>query len=132
MNTNHTPIDRIPQSPRARQLFGQAKAKSHTPLPWRVGMKPGPILYGPQGEQIASMHVAMVDVEENKANAIHIANCVNHFPALLAALEGLLNLHGDQVFICGEDDETQVESVLHAARTVIAQATGSGGKGESR
>ena len=55
----------------------------HTPGPWHVSMKPGPIVYGPQGEQVANMHVAMLDQEEHKADAKAIAAV----PQLLEALE---------------------------------------------
>ena len=58
---------------------------SYTPGPWHVGMKPGPIVYGPQGEQVANMHVAMLDQEEHKANARLIASA----PELLEMLEQL-------------------------------------------
>lgn len=51
-------------------------------------MKPGPIVYGPQGEQVANMHVAMLDQEEHKANAKAIAAV----PRLLEALESALSL----------------------------------------
>lgn len=56
-----------------------------TPGPWHVGMKPGPIVYGPQGEQVANMHVAMLDQDEHKANARLIAAA----PDLLETLKHL-------------------------------------------
>ena len=27
------------------------RTPKHTPGPWHVGLKPGPMVYGPQGEQ---------------------------------------------------------------------------------
>lgn len=41
---------------------------------------------------------------------------------LLEALNGLLELHLDSVFICGKDDEKQVKSRLHIARAAITKA----------
>ena len=58
----------------------------HTPGPWHVGMKPGPIVYGEDGAQVAPLHVPMVPKEENRANARLIAAA----PELLEALENLL------------------------------------------
>jgi len=46
----------------------------HTPGPWHVGMRPGPMIYGPNGEQVADMRrPAMVDDDEHAANARLIA-----------------------------------------------------------
>lgn len=60
----------------------------HTPGPWHLGMKPGPIVYGPQGEQVANMHVAMLDQEEHRANARLIALA----PQLKEHLERLIHI----------------------------------------
>jgi hypothetical protein len=49
-------------------------------------MKPGPIIYGPQSEQVANMHVAMLDQNEHKANARLIAAA----PELLEALRNAI------------------------------------------
>lgn len=43
-----------------------------TPGPWHVGMKPGPMVYGPQGEHIVGMNV-LLDQPEVIANARAIA-----------------------------------------------------------
>ena len=65
----------------------------HTKLPWHVGMKPGPMIYGPKGEQIADMLEANGEadlfpyVEENRANAAFIVRACNAHEDLVAALE---------------------------------------------
>lgn len=66
----------------------------HTPGPWHVGMRPGPIVYGPEGEQIANMHVPMLPAEEHRANARLIAEA----PAMLDALRAVLQVlnHGTE------------------------------------
>lgn len=46
---------------------------THTPGPWHIGIKPGPIIYGLKGEQIADMRAAMVPEPEHKANTRLIA-----------------------------------------------------------
>lgn len=77
-------------------------------------MKPGPIVYGPQGEQVASLHVPMLDVEENKANARLIASA----PELLEALEAV-----DQAL--GNDPRWKVSTLrLDIVRVAIAKAKG--------
>ena len=55
----------------------------HTPGPWHIGMKPGPMIYGPNGEQVADLRADMVFPEETTDNARLIAAA----PDLLAALE---------------------------------------------
>jgi hypothetical protein len=57
--------------------------QKHTPGPWHVGFKPGPIVYGSQGEQVANLFEPLIDTEENKANARLIASA----PDLLNALK---------------------------------------------
>ena len=57
----------------------------HTPGPWHIGMKPGPMIYGEHGEQVADMVVSMINIVEHSANARLIAAA----PDLLQALENL-------------------------------------------
>jgi len=54
----------------------------HTPGPWHLGMKPGPMIYGPNGEQVADLSADMVFPDETAANARLIAAA----PDLLATL----------------------------------------------
>jgi hypothetical protein len=60
----------------------------HTPGPWHIGMKPGPIVYGPQGEQVANMLPCMLERDEHNANARLIAAA----PALLEIVERFIQL----------------------------------------
>jgi hypothetical protein len=59
--------------------------QKHTPGPWHVGLKPGPIVYSEHGEQVANLFEPLIDEKENKANARLIAAA----PDLLAALKEL-------------------------------------------
>ena len=55
----------------------------HTKGPWHIGMKPGPIIYGEVGEQIADMSSSMLERDEHIANARLIAAA----PELLEAAQ---------------------------------------------
>ncbi len=56
----------------------------HTPTPWHVGMNPGPIIYGPLGEQVADPR-GMLDYDEVKLNAALIVKAVNSHGAMVSA-----------------------------------------------
>jgi len=58
----------------------------HTPGPWNVGLKPGPMVYGPQGEQIVGLNV-MLDRDEVLANAKFIAAAPAMYEALRKVIE---------------------------------------------
>ena len=60
----------------------------HTPGPWHVGLKPGPMVYGPQGEQIVGLNV-MLDSDEVLANAKFIVAA----PAMYEALKLAVVMH---------------------------------------
>jgi hypothetical protein len=94
----------------------------HTPGPWHIGMKPGPIIYGPSGEQVACLFPAMLDNQENKANARLIAAA----PALLEALQETLRvLVTPQGFPDKNKGRTQEQQdAFDQSRQAIAQATG--------
>ena len=88
----------------------------HTPGPWHVGMKPGPIVYGPNGEQVASLVVPMLPEEENRANAHLIAAA----PELLAALRDVIGwIPGSSAW-----HTDAARKSVENARAVLAQATG--------
>lgn len=57
--------------------------------PWHIGMKPGPMIYGPQGEQVADLTARMVPDDETSGNAALIASA----PDLLAVCEKI-KAHG--------------------------------------
>lgn len=67
----------------------------HTKGPWHVGMKPGPIVYGPQGEQVANMFVPMLPEVEHYANARLIAAAPEMYE-VLEELAGII-VRGDIV-----------------------------------
>lgn len=66
---------------------GLVGAGDHTPTPWHVGMKPGPMLYAEDGAQVADLRSPSSLSEESRANAQHIVRCVNSHDALVEALE---------------------------------------------
>ena len=66
----------------------------HTPGPWHVGLKPGPMVYGPQGEQIVGLNV-LLDSNEVLANAKFIAAAPEMYGdiATLVEVEGTITIH---------------------------------------
>ncbi len=59
----------------------------HTPGPWHTGFKPGPIIYGPKGDQVADLMGDLLPRSETLANARLIARA----PELRAALAWALD-----------------------------------------
>ena len=99
----------------------------HTPGPWHVGLKPGPMVYGPQGEQIVGLNV-MLDSDEVLANAKFIAAAPAMYDALqqslvlveLAALEEWGRaVRGEQ-----QPPTTEARDRLEKVKTALAQAEG--------
>ena len=88
----------------------------HTPGPWHVGLKPGPMVYGPQGEQIVGLNV-MLDSDEVLANAKFIAAAPAMYEALLQTRKVIEAIDEYQVF---ED----LQNVLIAINKTLAQAEG--------
>lgn len=88
----------------------------HTPGPWHVGMRPGPIVYGPKGEMLADVRCgSMLQNEEAWANWRIICAA----PELLEALEALL---GQEDWTRGEDVDPR--SPVGLARAAIRKAKG--------
>jgi hypothetical protein len=100
----------------------------HTATPWRIGMKPGPMIYGPQDEWIADLRIetnipnedewiAGPRIEtnipnENGHNATFIVRACNAHEDLLTACKNLLTV------IVNEDVPQKVldeAGMLHAA-----------------
>lgn len=83
----------------------------HTPGPWHIGMQPGPIIYGPNGEQVADLRgerkTLVVELDEAVANTKLIAAA----PELLAALEAWV------------DCEIASQECFKLSRAAIAKAT---------
>ena len=88
----------------------------HTPGPWHVGLKPGPMVYGPQGEQIVGLNV-MLDSDEVLANAKFIAAAPAMYEALLQTRKVIEAIDDYQVF---ED----LQNVLIAINKTLTQAEG--------
>ncbi len=89
----------------------------HTAGPWRIGMKPGPMIYGPHGEQVADLRAAMVPTAEGNADARLIAAA----PELLAALQAFAALYSGDSYTPDEWN-----AAVRAARAAIRKATGGG------
>lgn len=75
----------------------------HTPGYWHVGMNPGPIVYGPKGEQIADLTADLLPREETKANARLIAAA----PDLLALATWMLDMRTKGHGLAGWDDKAK-------------------------
>jgi hypothetical protein len=91
--------------------------QKHTPGPWHVGFKPGPIVYGLQGEQVANLFEPLIDAEENKANARLIA-CA---PELLEALKEMAEQFSHY---CEHTEDAKEIETLIKARAAISKAEG--------
>lgn len=61
----------------------------HTKGPWHVGMKPGPMIYGLQGEWIADLTNDLGPAEERTANVKLIAAAPEMHSLLVEAAETL-------------------------------------------
>ena len=92
---------------------------AHTPGPWHIGLKPGPTIYGPKGEQVADMIVPMIGIVEHSANARLIAAA----PGLLFALESLESAV-THYFRDFEYLHPDIASPMKVARAAIAKARG--------
>ena len=103
------------------------RTPKHTPGPWHVGLKPGPMVYGPQGEQIVGLNV-LLDSNEVLANAKFIAAAPAMYDALqqslvlveLAALEEW----GREVTGEHQPPTTEVRDRLEKVKAALAQAEG--------
>ena len=84
----------------------------HTPGPWHIGMKPGPMIYGQNGEQVADCRCNdLLSRDEAQANM----TLLKAAPAMYEALGNLLKMVED-------GDYTTIE--LNEARAALAQAEG--------
>ncbi len=61
------------------------KTQTHTPGPWHIGMKPGPIIYGGKGEQIADLRAHWLEDREHVENVRLIASAPDMLKALKMA-----------------------------------------------
>ena len=95
------------------------KSVKHTPPPWHIGMQPGPIIYGPNGEQVADLRgerkTLVVEIDEAVANTKLIASA----PELLAALQECVKQCADY-----ERMTDECAAAFRNARAAIAKARG--------
>lgn len=86
----------------------------HTPGPWYIGMKPGPMIYGPKGEQVSDMRhkpfTLVSEIDESVANV----RLISAAPDLLAALEAMI----------AKIDADKLPISCSLARAAIAKAKG--------
>lgn len=90
----------------------QSAQPAHTPLPWHVGMKPGPMIYGPQGEQIADLTGALSF--NAGPNAAFIVRACNSHEALVEALSAM--------YCAGFWTADSLQSMPEHQRKAVAQA----------
>ena len=57
------------------------RKSKHTPTPWHVGLRPGPIVYGPDGTQIADCRFPA----EDTADAVFLVHAVNMHDGLVSS-----------------------------------------------
>lgn len=108
-----------PTSP--NDLASLGERTQHTPGPWHIGMKPGPMIYGERGEQVADMCAEMMEHGEHVANARLIAAA----PELLAALRELLKINAISAVVnigAALPEPSAAYTKVLAARAAIAKA----------
>lgn len=92
-----------------------------TPGDWHLGIKPGPMVYGPKGEQIADVRLAFIEAKENAANARLLAaspRLLRERDALVVALKGMIARSG------GYRGEVPFDSALRFAHETLASLEG--------
>jgi len=91
------------------------EVRTHTPGPWHIGMKPGPMVYGPQGEQVADLRADLLPKDERLANSRLIVAA----PDLLQACKvALAYLEADS------DDEQEQEDYIQIRVAIVAAGGG--------
>ena len=85
--------------------------------PWHVGMKPGPMIYGPLGEQIADMTADLIERDEKTANARLIAAAPELYRELLDAISLL------KAYTTGKTNNTTRGQALASIRAATAALT---------
>lgn len=87
---------------------------------WHVGMRPGPMIYGPKGDMVANCDLVLNAPVENKANARRIVRAVNNFDALLEACKAVVGAFdtlksGGILYTSTPEIITRAENDLRAA-----------------
>ena len=85
----------------------------HTPGPWHIGMQPGPIIYGKNGEQVADLRgerkTLVVELDEAVANTKLISAAPELLEALKACRKSIRHAHNckaPQAFPCSCDADS--------------------------
>ena len=95
----------------------------HTPGPWHVGLKPGPMVYGPQGEQIVGLNV-MLESDEVLANAKFIAAAPAMYEAGTLSLDVMERVAVALERMGNEGLRSIVRSAIIEQKAALAQAEG--------
>lgn len=94
-----------------------------TPGPWHVGMKPGPILYGTKGEQIADLRGHWLEDSEHMADVRLIAAAPELLEALKVAQKAL-EYWGDKAETYQKANDPVRLEAHHLISGAIAKAEG--------
>ena len=92
--------------------------------PWHIGMKPGPIIYGKKGEQIADCRSILPRIERN-ANAKLIQSApelIETLEAIVARISGVYN--HPSLLKKGPLSVDSQHDILVWAKNAISEATG--------
>lgn len=92
----------------------------HTPGPWHIGMKPGPMIYGSDSSQVADLRADLLDKGERAANARLIAAA----PELLACLIDAVRCLEFAAPIIEAPENSAYRETIAQARAAIVKATG--------
>ena len=96
-----------------------AERSQHTPGPWHIGMNPGPLVYGPNGEQVADLRAPMTPKDEALANLRLIVAA----PELMEALT-YIHDHARTGLDSGGNVYLQLNLVKQKAAQLLAKAEG--------
>lgn len=103
------------------------KQTNHTPLPWHIGIRPGPIIYGPKGEFVADLRNELLPDEEAQGNWKFVLEACNNYSRLkaekaelLEALRGLLNAYAPNR---DESNPKTLQSDVRRAVEALAKAS---------
>lgn len=91
----------------------------HTPTPYHVGMKPGPMVYAKNGTQVADLSTITNFKEENAANAAFIVTACNaheYYERLLKRAADSLQAY------CAETNGDMNDSLAMEIEAALAKA----------
>ena len=88
---------------------------NHTPGPWYVGMRPGPMIYGAKGVQVADLRGDLLSPDETRANLKMIAAVPDLHAATLHAFHWLMDSFGNSPDQMPNDLREHLRAALHRA-----------------